>query len=59
MNSRLERGEVLVAIVNNKADFGIVREQGWYRIPVDKEPKRWPPSWLAFYKTKVFENEAF
>jgi very-short-patch-repair endonuclease len=59
MKSQLERGEVLVAIVNNKADFGIVREQGWYRIPVDKAPKRWPPMWLAFYQTKVFENEAF
>lgn len=59
MKSQLERGEVLVAILNDKADFGIVRERGWYRIPVDKAPKHWPPKWLAFYQTRVFENEAF
>jgi very-short-patch-repair endonuclease len=54
-----ERGQVLVAIVNNKADWSILWEQGWYRIPVAKAPKRWPPKWLAFYQTKVFGDEAF
>ena len=28
------RGEVLIAIMNNPVDFGILQEQGWYRIPV-------------------------
>jgi very-short-patch-repair endonuclease len=54
-----ERGEVLVAIMNNQADFGILREQGWYRVPVASAPKRWPSKWLAFYQTKVFGDEAF
>ena len=54
-----ERGEVLVAIMNNQRDFGILQEQGWYRIPVANAPKRWPPKWLAFYQTKVFGPEAY
>ena len=55
--------EVLVAIVNNKRDFAIVRDQHWYRIPVSSANKwlknRWPPRWIAFYQTKVFEAEAY
>jgi len=59
METKKKRGEVLVAIMNNKADFAILQEQLWYRIPVASAPKRWPPRWLAFYQTKVFEEEAF
>ena len=55
------RGEVLVAIIKEPSDFAIVRDQHWYRIPVnsvDKRlKKRWPPRWLAFYLTKVFGHE--
>lgn len=54
-----DRSEVLIAIMNNKRDFGILQDEGWYRIPVVSAPKRWPPKWLAFYQTKVFEDEAF
>jgi hypothetical protein len=40
-----------------------VRNQHWYRIPVSSVEKwlakRWPPSWLAFYQTKIFEPEAY
>lgn len=54
-----ERGEVLVAIMNDPADFVLAQEQHWYRIPVDSAPKRWPPQWLAFYQTKIFGNEAY
>ena len=54
-----ERGEILVAIMNSKPDFAVLHEQLWYRIPVASAPKRWPPQWLAFYQTKVFEHEAF
>jgi very-short-patch-repair endonuclease len=50
---------VLVAIMNNQRDFGILREQLWYRVPVATAPKRWPPKWLAFYQTKVFGDEAY
>jgi len=56
------RGEVLVAIVNNLEDMRLVREAGWYRIPVSSVRKwlhdGWPPRWLAFYQTKVFGPEA-
>ena len=55
--SHAQRGEVLVAIMNSKRDFAILQEQHWYRIPVDKAPRRWPPKQLAFYQTKVFEHE--
>jgi len=54
-----ERGEVLVAIMNDPADFALAHEQHWYRIPVDSTPKRWPPQWLAFYQTKIFGDEAY
>jgi hypothetical protein len=56
-------GEVLVAIINNLVDLAIAREQCWYRIPVETVEKRlkryWPPAWVAFYQTKVFEAEAY
>lgn len=56
------RGEVLVAIVNNRLDFNLAYEQYWYRIPVSSVKnllkQRWPPQWLAFYQTKIFGQEA-
>ena len=54
-----KRGEVLVAIMNNARDFSILKNEGWYRVPVQSAPKRWPPQWLAFYQTKVFKEEAY
>jgi very-short-patch-repair endonuclease len=58
-----ERGEVLVAIINNLLDFDIARNQHWYRIPVSSMEKRlkncWPPQWLAFYQTKIFKEERY
>lgn len=53
------RGEALVAIINNAADWRIVQEQLWYRVPVQTAPRRWPPQWLAFYQTKIFRDEAY
>ena len=56
------RGEVLVAILNNRLDFNLAYEQHWYRIPVRSVERllkhRWPPQWLAFYQTKVFGQKA-
>lgn len=56
-----KRGEVLVAIINNKLDFAVLREQLWYRIPVSSVEKwlneRWPPKWLAVYQTMAFGAE--
>jgi very-short-patch-repair endonuclease len=53
------RGDVLVAILPTRADFEILQQQGWYRIPADKALKSWPPRWLAFYQPQVFGPEAF
>ena len=57
------RGEVLVAILNNRLDFNLARDHLWYRIPVSSVRKWlkscWPPQWLAFYQTKVFGGEAY
>lgn len=58
-SARAERGEVLVAILRDKSDFAILQEQLWYRIPVERAPKRWPPRWLAFYHTKAFGEMAY
>ena len=56
------RGEVLVAILNNRHDFNTAYEQHWYRIPTSSVEKllknRWPPQLLAFYQTKSFGAEA-
>ena len=58
-----KRGQVLVAILNNRLDFAVARDQHWYRVPIGSAHKwlkgRWPPSWLAFYQTKVFGSEAY
>lgn len=51
--------EVLVALLKEKSDFAILQEQGWYRIPVEHKPKRWPPDWLAFYQPGAFKEDAF
>lgn len=58
-----DRGEMLIAIMNNERDFAILRQKHWYRIPISSVKKlikdRWPPQWIAFYQTKVFGEEAF
>jgi hypothetical protein len=58
-----DEDEVLVAILNNVADFEIAHTQHWYRIPYSSFDKwlkrRWPPRWLAFYQTKIFGEEAY
>jgi len=48
----LER--VLVAIVPRLEDWQVVLEQGWYRIPVQRAPKRIGASYIAFYHPRVF-----
>lgn len=57
------RGEVLVTIMNAVSDFIFARESHWYRIPVRSVEKwlkdRWPPQYVAFYHTKVFEQDAY
>jgi very-short-patch-repair endonuclease len=59
MKSKTRRGEVLVAILKAKSDYAILLEQGWYRIPVTKAPRSWPPKWLAFYQPNAFGEDAY
>ena len=40
-------------------DLAIAREQGWYRIPVKRAPRRVAADYLAFYQTRAFGQEAY
>jgi hypothetical protein len=49
---------VLVAIMNNRRDFDIARDEGWYRIPTKYTPKSvTEAAVLAFYFTRAFGDE--
>ena len=53
-----QKRTVLIAIMNNKKDLRIAREEHWYRIPVRSAPKRLEEAtYLAFYQTKAFGEE--
>ncbi|MEM7017114.1 MAG: hypothetical protein AAF512_07200 [Pseudomonadota bacterium] len=62
MATGAQKGEVLVAVLNNVEDFDIVKTQHWYRIPTMEVARHldkwWPPRWLGFYHTKKFGDEA-
>jgi very-short-patch-repair endonuclease len=51
--------EVLVALLRDKKDFAILQTEGWYRIPVEHTPRRWPPDFIGFYQPKTFSADAF
>lgn len=57
------RGDVLVAIINNRHDWHYAADDHWYRIPVSSVKRflkdRWPPRRIAFYQTKAFGEEAY
>jgi len=58
MRKRVERREVLVAILNNRRDLEIARRERWYRIPVRSAPKNIEEAkWLAFYQTRAFGEQ--
>jgi hypothetical protein len=44
----------LVAAVNDPADLARARDQGWYRIPIARAPRRVAAEYLAFYQTGAF-----
>lgn len=46
--------ELLVALLPRTASLSILKNEGWYHIPVETAPKRWPPKILAFYQGKIF-----
>jgi hypothetical protein len=49
---------VLVAIMNNRRDFEIARDEGWYRVPVKTAPQSTTEAAvLALYFTKAFGEE--
>ena len=50
---------VLVAVLTSPRDLAIAREQGWYRIPVKRAPRRVAADYLAFYQTRAFGEEAY
>lgn len=49
----------LIAILKEMSDLTILKNEGWYRIPVKSAPKRWPPEWMAFYQPKLFGDDAY
>ena len=51
---------VLVAIMNNPADWERVQTGGWYRIPAKRAPQIVPNmDWLAFYFTARFGPDRY
>ncbi len=49
---------VLVAVMNNPADWQHVQDEGWYRIPVKHAPAQVPHiDWLAFFFTRAFGDD--
>ena len=55
----MKKQEVLVALLRDKKDFSILQTDGWYRIPVENTPRRWPPAYIGFYQPKAFGEDAF
>lgn len=48
---------VLVAVLPQVRDLQIAREQGWYRVPLNKAPRTVAAEALAFYQPLVFGAE--
>jgi len=48
---------VLVALMNNRRDFAIARDQHWYRIPIKSAPRGIDSRYIAFYQTVAFGEE--
>ncbi|MGB1251820.1 MAG: hypothetical protein ACPG8W_14470 [Candidatus Promineifilaceae bacterium] len=50
---------VLVAYVKNSADFDLIKQERWYRIPVRHAPKGIHAEWIAFYFGKRFGADKY
>ncbi|MGB7537747.1 MAG: hypothetical protein WBM17_04340 [Anaerolineales bacterium] len=48
---------VLIAVLNNRRDFEVIRLLGWYRIPLRFAPKIVDVDAIAFYQTARFKEE--
>jgi hypothetical protein len=55
----MQEQQVLVALLRDKKDYAILRDEHWYRIPVEHTPPRWPPEFIGFYLPRAFGKEAF
>jgi very-short-patch-repair endonuclease len=55
----MSKKEVLVALLPKIPALDRLKSEGWYHIPVESAPKRWPPKVLAFYQGKVFGDEKY
>jgi hypothetical protein len=56
-DAEARRRTVLVAVLNNHADLCRARQEGWYRIPQRRAPRRIGADYLAFYQTGAFAGE--
>jgi very-short-patch-repair endonuclease len=54
---KTETKELLVALLSRTSALEILKNEGWYHIPVDTAPRRWPPTVMAFYQGAVFGRE--
>ncbi len=48
---------VLVVVMNDPRDLARARQLGWYRIPLERAPRRVAADYLAFYQTAAFPAE--
>jgi len=59
MPKREKIKELLVALLPKISALDTLINQGWYHIPIESAPKRWPPEHLAFYQGKEFGDEGY
>lgn len=52
-----QRRTVLVVVLNNALDFARAQNEGWYRIPQRRAPRRIGADFLAFYQTGAFRDQ--
>lgn len=48
---------VLVAVLNNHADWQRIQHEHWYRVPLAHAPRRMAAGILAWYQTKAFGDD--
>jgi hypothetical protein len=52
-----DNAAVLVAVLARPRDLAIARDEGWYRVPLARLPRRFAADYLAFYQTAAFGAE--
>ncbi len=57
VDAREGKRSVLVAVVNNEADFQRAAVEGWYRIPQRSAPRRIGADYLALYLTSGVKSD--